>query len=442
MLKKQQILICFINALASMNVSLIAPLFPPICKNRNISNEICSYIIAILSFAQIIIFIYSPLILSKFKRDNLFLFSLITQTFITIYYGIMYYIPNNYIFIISGLLVRTLEGFCGSMIGISCFALTSLINEGPDLETATGYMELSWMLGLSLGPTIISILYEIGGYSLPFFFCGIIYSSTIIIYYYLPKSEEEEKDNNLTKKSSEKKINHIEKFEENKMLLSLFKHPQVILLTGAIMIETNNLGFYLPTLVNYLKDTWNIKISKASIFFIASILGYLICLQFINLLTEFFGHFPLISLGHIFGGIACLIIAPIFFLPHSYWTVAIGIFIQGVCSCFINIPVYVQLNEFMKYLFPKDVEKQNNMSAALFNFSFCCADFIAPILGAFITAHFNFEKSAYLSGCMSFCFITFFIWFYYDDIKVFFNKEKSLKLMLNEEDNLLLIDNK
>lgn len=173
MLKNQQILLCYINALASMNVSLIAPLFPPICKEKHISNEICSYIISILSFSQIIIFIYSPLILSKFKRDKLFLFSLIIQTLITIYYGIMYYIKSNYIFIFSGLLIRVIEGFCGSMIGINCFSLTSLINEGPELEKATGYMELSWMLGLSLGPTVISIFYEIGGYSFPFFFLWI-----------------------------------------------------------------------------------------------------------------------------------------------------------------------------------------------------------------------------------------------------------------------------
>lgn len=33
-------------------------------------------------------------------------------------------------------------------------------------------MELAWCLGVAIGPICASFLYYIGGYSLPFYFCG------------------------------------------------------------------------------------------------------------------------------------------------------------------------------------------------------------------------------------------------------------------------------
>ena len=71
----------------------------------------------------------------------------------------------------------------------------------------------------------------------------------------------------------------------------------------------------------------------------------------------------------------CLIIAPIGFLPYSYWTILTGIIIQGVNECFIIVPTFVQLTNFAKYLFPNSSETQNVISSTFFNFSFYFADF-------------------------------------------------------------------
>ena len=426
MLKKEQFFICYLNILAAMGISIIAPLFPPMCKEKQISNEICSYIIAILSLSQIITSIFSPIILEKFGKKNIFYSSLIFQTLITFCYGLMYYIKSNFIFILTGFILRIIHGFCGCMINIICFAMTSLINTNSvELEEAIGYMELSWMIGLTIGPTIVSIFYAIGGYSLPFFFSGLLTSTSIYIYYKIPDIEAPKNTYIIVDKDSVP-------IEKNKVLLSLYKYPQIFFLTWAVIIETNSIGFYLPTLVNYLKDTWNIGTSYASLFFIMSTVGYTLILQFINIFTNFFGNFPLISLGHICGGISCFITAPIFFLPHSYWTVIIGIFCQGICSCFINIPIFLELNNFMEYLFPNNKNKRDNLASAFFNFSFYFSDFISPIYGSWITTNYNFETSAYVSGCLNFCFIICFIWFYRDRIKQFFNRKKA---NYNDDDN-------
>ena len=173
-LKKEQLYICFINMLASMGYSLVAPLLPPMCKEKGISNQTCSYLISIMALVQILTSIVFPKVVDKFGRKKIFLFSLIIQTLVTIYYGIMNYITNNFYFILTGFINRIIHGIFCCNINIICFVITSTINTGAELEIATGYMELSWMIGLTIGPVVVSIFYDIGGYSLPYYICALI----------------------------------------------------------------------------------------------------------------------------------------------------------------------------------------------------------------------------------------------------------------------------
>ena len=433
-LKIEQKYICFINMIASMGYSLVAPLLPPLCKEKGISNQTCSYIISILALVQIIISINFPILLEKFGRKKIFFTSLIVQTLVTIYYGLMNYINNTFYFILSGYINRIIHGIACASINIICFTITSLINKGPDLEIATGYMELSWMIGLTIGPFIISIFFSIGGYSLPYFICGLICLLGIYSFYKIPEVDE-----NLYK---EEKVNN-ENNEEKIVLLPLLKYPQIFLLTGAILMEGNSFAFFIPTLVNHLNETWNVSTSKASLFFLSSTISYVIVLQKIHELIKFFGNFPLISLGLILTVFTSLVIAPISFLPHSYWTILTGIIIQGINGCFIIVPSFVELTNFSKYLFPNNIEMQNVIPSTFFNVSFYFGDFVSPIIGSYFTSHFSFEASAYFTSFITFIFWLSFSFFYKDKIKLFFEPEIiEENIEKNKVNNLIPINMK
>jgi MFS family permease len=167
-MKYVQIILCYLNVLSAMSFSLIAPLLPPLCKEKGISNEICSYIISSLCVTQILTALYCPNLIQKYGQKKLFLVSVIGQTICTFYYGLMVFIHNNSLFIITGFLNRLLHGFFTSIVNIISFSMTALINKGKDLERAMGYIELSWGIGFSVGPAVIGVFYDIGGYCLPF----------------------------------------------------------------------------------------------------------------------------------------------------------------------------------------------------------------------------------------------------------------------------------
>ena len=47
-MKKEQLTLCLLNGISSMGYSLIAPLFPPLFKERGIENLIVSFLIVII----------------------------------------------------------------------------------------------------------------------------------------------------------------------------------------------------------------------------------------------------------------------------------------------------------------------------------------------------------------------------------------------------------
>jgi MFS family permease len=80
-----QLVLFLINALGAMAYSLIAPLFPPLFKERDIDNLIVSFLIVIISLTNIISAIFCPYLCQKLGQLNLFLFCVIGQTFSTFF---------------------------------------------------------------------------------------------------------------------------------------------------------------------------------------------------------------------------------------------------------------------------------------------------------------------------------------------------------------------
>ena len=431
-MKYVQIIIFYLNLLGAMGFSLIAPLFPPLCREKGISNQICSYIISSICISQIITTIYSVSYIQKIGMRKLFIISLIGQTLCTFFYGLMTFIGNNYLFIFFGFADRIFHGIFSSFISVIAFSITTLINEGKELERAMGYMELSWGVGLAIGPAIIGIFFDIGGYCFPFILIGLIDISGIYLFYKIPERDMEESKSRKGSMNSSEGEKNKEKFS----FMMVMSYAQTLLLTGCIMIELNTTDFYIPTLVNYLNDSFSITTSKASLFFLASTIGYIICTQMINLLTDLCNNFKLIFIGHIIASFCCLLTAPIGFLPHSYFFIILGIFIQGYIGGVINVPTFIELNNFGKKIFPHNSQLQRDIPSSLINFSFFFGDLISPVIGSWINAHFSFQTSAYFAALCSFSMAILFGYYYYNEIKGINLIEKEIQLIENKESNI------
>ena len=418
---KDQKYILFMNMCSAMGYSLVAPLLPSMCKERNISSKTCSLLISIMALAQAFTTIYFPKIVMKYGRQKLLFLSLFIQTLVTIFYGIMNYINKNFYFILTGFICRIIHGIVSCNINSICFFILSMINKDFDWKYSTGYIELSSMMGETIGPIVVSIFYDIGGYSLPYYICALICLFSVYVFFQVPQVDETLFKKEKVEKISTNNENIMEK-KEKKDLLILLNLPQMLLLTGCIIMKTNSIDFYLPTLVNHLNESWNVSISIASLFFLSPIISNAIILQKIHNFI-FIGNFLIISLGLFLTGLTSFIIAPINFLPHSYWTILTGIFIMGINGCLIVVPTFIELNNYSRTLYPYSIEMQNYVRNFFFRFSFQIADFISPILGSFFYTHYSFEASAYFTGFITLFFWLIFYFYFKDQIKIFFSQK-------------------
>lgn len=415
---KDQKYILFINMCASMGYTLVAPLLPSMCKERNISNKTCSLLISIMALAQIFASIYFPKFVIKYGRQKLLLFSLFIQTLVTIFYGLMNYIKKNFYFILTGFICRIIHGFVSCNINSICFFILSMINKDLEWKYSTGYIDISSMMGATIGPIMVSIFYDIGGYSLPYYICALICLFSVYTFFQVPQVDETLYKKDKVEKISNNNENIIQK-KEKKDLLKLFNYSQILLLTGCIALKTYSTSFYLPTLVNHLKEVWDVSISIASLFFLSPIISDAIILQKIHNYI-FLGNFLIISLGLFLTGLTSFIIAPVSFLPHSFWTILTGIFIMGINGCLIIVPSFMELNNFSKSLYPYSIGMQNYVRNFFFRFSFQIGDFISPIMGSFFYTHYSFEASAYFTGFITLFFWLIFSFYYKEQIKTYF----------------------
>jgi MFS family permease len=215
-------------------------------------------------------------------------------------------------------------------------------------------------------------------------------------------------DNNMSERLLESDEN--ENLNQNSSLSSdsifpiIYNSYRILLYVLSVIVITNSTTFYFPTLTEYLKNSYGLTVTMSSLFFLGNSVSYLISLQFINQISNYFGNIPIMAISLIFNGFGCLLIPPIGILPFSSIITFIGIFINGFFSSFINVNMFIVSGDELKRMDNRATETQkSDISSALFNASLNIADLIAPILGAYITSKINFGWSAYVSG--SFCFI-------------------------------------
>ena len=433
-MKRALIIIFFLNALGGMGFSLIAPLFPPLCKERGISNETCSLIIAIISITEMLTAVTCPYLTKKYGQIKMMLIALLGQTATVFVFGFLVFIPNNALFLLVAFANRLCQGFFNSVVNIISFSVIALLTTSQEeIEVAMGYMELSWGLGLTVGPGVIGLFFDLGGYCLPYIIIGCITYSGYYFFNTIPQEELMSKSRKVSNADDEKKTRISNGSKHDTPIINIILYPTTLLLMGCILIQLNTTCFYLATLVNYLKDSFSIQTSRASLFFLGQTIGYIICTRVINKFTTFFGNFGLITFGHCCAVICCLLTAPAGFLPHYYMLVAIGIFLQGFVAGLVNIPTFIEFLNLGKELIPNDHQMQRDLPSSLLNFSFYLGDLIEPIVGSCITGLFYFQMSAYFAAFLSFIYAFVFGCYFKDKIRAFFSKDEDISVQFIEQ---------
>ena len=373
-----QVLLLFcINLFSAMRYSLIAPLFPSLGNERNISESLIGWIISTFALFNFMTTPLTPYLSLKYGRKNIFVFSTILEASCTFFYGLLYLIPSHFLLILLVFLSRILHGIGSGITGTLVYSLTSSLCQPKEIKVSLGYLEVAWSLGVAIGPLLGSFFYYLGGYSLPFYVLGLaLFISVYLIHYLQLPIDDNQHDNN------------------NFSFINLLFNKDIILNSLTIVIYIISNTYYFPSLTNHLNRKYGLSISISSLFFVINMVSYFISLQFLDYMTVKLGMNATVSLGLIFIIIGALLVFPISIFPQNIIFVIIGLILIGASGAPINVPALILLGKIIKDTDSSlDEYTCNDISSAIYNFGTNIGDFCGPIFGGYISDKYGFEYS-------------------------------------------------
>ena len=245
-------------------------------------------------------------------------------------------------------------------------------------------------IGFMMGPSLSGVLYDFGGFKLPFFVIGVSVLLMLgIVMVVLPRSRIYA----LSKKESESKVS----------LIQIVKVPGVVIVGMSTFTVGVCISFYESTLAVQLEDLTTGKFNKAQIgaFFLFSVGFYTITAPIWGYIVE--SKIPgkyIMIMGHALAIVSFTLLGPIPFLKRiliaTPVSTAISLSLFGISLG----PYIVPVVSTMKF-FAIDSGLENDLSltsiiAGLYTSYFYVGSIIGPIIGGLLLQYSNFAWACFV----------------------------------------------
>ena len=413
------IFLMIINSLQSCGYSIIQSIFPILGRQYNISDSASGIIFAAFPIANTIIIPLVPYLLEKFSKNLIFITTLFTQSCMIIVFGIISFSPSKEFFQIFSFIIRFIQGIgVGISSTINYTLAVSICKDENEVNRNISLMELSYSIGLAIGPVMGTYLYESLGWEVPFFLLGglNLFSSFTII--------------NM-------EIKDCEKSDYSKFFKAIFNWKILLTEIASIFIMAT-VNFYEPVFENYLIDNFGLGMKTASLFFDIQIVSFFVSLSLFGNLINKIGSKISISFGLFIGFIFVNLLGPISIFPKKLLIIIIGLIMLGPSEAFIILPsIEDYMNTLMTDLkFNKDYS--NDLSCTIFNFVSNLGDTIGPLLGGILSDFYGFPHTCLIVSIGLFiCFFIFSLFnFLYYCKNMSFKDKYNWKVLSNTDEQI------
>ncbi len=334
-------------------------------------------------------FIFGKLV-SRIAPNIMCGFGLAVTGLSTIAFGLLDHTPNGLLFIIPAFVLRITESLGATAFAISSYSFITY--KFPE-KTATmfSYMELCFGMGLIIAPVVGAVLYEMGGYSLPFGVLGFMLTiSASIILIFLETN----------------RINTIENLDNNNSeivnrsdtsILKFLLNPIIILDALVIITALSLIGFNCATLEPHLRD-FKLKPLMIGIIFVTIGLMYAITAPVWGKLCDIFNHN--LSIFSIFGSFLCvfglILIGPLPYLKvdKKLWLIVVSLVCFGIGTAAKQCSGYSHaLNFSIKNRGLLNESSTYGLVSGMFFASISLGGFIGPTIGGFFLENYNYETA-------------------------------------------------
>jgi len=377
--------------LGGMTYSLLSPFYTKEATRKGVSVTETGIVYGSVFFTTIV---FSPIFgkyIERIGSRNLFLLGTLIAGIGNIGFGFLQWVDETYPFLTLSLIIRIISAMGEAAFFTAVYPLTVDASSEKHRSKALSVMETLFGLGMMAGPFVGGVLYEYGGFYLPFVVNGgsmVICSITALILF---KTKLKSKPAHL---SEDAKSDNIPKTKFS----SLLKIPAVLYSCIVLGLSGISCTWYLPTLQPFLESEFHLDSVATGALLMVDGVTY-------ALFTPFWGWIldagRLSPLQTLFIGNLCIIVgysflgpAPfLFFIPSTVYMVGIGMTVHGfgVASCFLTT-LTLMLSSVKSGRVP-DTEQTNGMVTSLW-FSFeCLGGYLGSAGGGWAYDEIGFRNS-------------------------------------------------
>ena len=242
-------------------------------------------------------------------------------------------VQNTNAFFSLSIVLRFVIALGDSAIGPAAFTLAGRQVTDKHKGKATALVEGTFAVGTMFGPAIGGCLYDLGGFSLPFFVTGI--AMMLFSFMSLLLFTEELHDG-------------IQNGSQNVSWMDILKVAGVKIGIFAIFFAGMSKKWYTASLGPFLKNSYGLSSSQIGLVFMPFGLAYTLFAPFVGFITdEGFNSLIIIIVGKLLISLSNMFLGPIppisSVMGHYLWVTVAAITLQGIGSSF----AYIGTNTFM-----------------------------------------------------------------------------------------------
>lgn len=369
-------------------------------EKKGVSPSLYGLVFGIFEFGQ---FIFAP-IAGRWIPHLTTQFALPTGLFInawcTVIFGLLQWSPGGMTYFWCAFTLRFVSSIGGATYFTASFTLIS--TDFPSrISSLFALTEVCFGLGMIVGPALGGVLFEAGGFSLPFFVTGAFCFAVSFFTFFALKSPDP-----VPKNSAD---------EEKKPRVSIFQLATYLGVIINLLISFTafiNIGFNDATLEHHLRDFTTLSPTVVGSLFLISGLVYAIATQLWGFLIgryEDYAH-SFVCVGYVLSAASLLLCGPMYPIPVSP-----SITLVIVAQVLYGISIGSQLvGSFTRGLAetteagfdPDDISTQAARSS-LYQSSCALGAAVGPAVGGYLMDNWGYEKASAVLFLMQIAMVSF-----------------------------------
>ncbi|KAI1716240.1 major facilitator superfamily domain-containing protein [Ditylenchus destructor] len=352
------------NLCSTVAFSCIAPFYPGEAQTKGMNTSEIGIVFGVF---ELVMFVTAPLLgkyMGFFGSKRMFSVGLLVTGVTAIAFGFLNLLPAGRAFFWASFTIRCCEALGDACFVTSSFAISAKCFPGR-IATIVGIMETFAGLGYTAGPVIGGVLYEYGGFQLPFLVLGTLLIFATALSYYLVEEIDDEPS------------------EDAMGMLSMLKIPVIWIMVFAVIICAISLSFFDPTLADHL-SSFKLSTTMVGLMFLlcggiytatAPLWGLLLdkwsCSNYLMLFGSTATIFSMIFVGP----------SPLFNIEKNLFLIGISLAVLGVAAGALYIPTFQNCLDAVKENGYDDSFQTYGCVSGVFQSAFAFGAFIGPTLG-------------------------------------------------------------